>query len=426
MKTAIHIFMTTCRFYASLRSVRRSVVCGLLWFLCGSIALAQSSVPQPTADGFILSWICNAEYQDIDAIPADGTKAILTFGLAGGKDDAERRYTAYNLDIALPYGLEVVTNEEGLPEVGLPEDFSIYAKRISQLSHSIAGSIVNVQNSMLNNKALRVACSSNSNKSLLSAEGDLFSFAVSVTSPYVKPGENKLLLSGQNLTVAEGAQKYVPTDTFYTVNIDEGQVSVKLSVAADYKFTTCLLPFDADVPEGLKAFTCEAVNDGTALLTPVESLCAYVPYIIYAPHGFSGILSGVLSVAAYEERVGSDGVAVSGLLSGAVSPHTITEGYVLRHKDEAMQFCATDGEPYMVPAGKCWLNVNDEASSFAIAEDELAYIDSAVNDDSQVPILNSQFSILNSQCLYDLHGRKVSSPTFHKEVLLLKGKKIVK
>lgn len=385
-----------------------------------SIILAFFSVitiaAQTTRDGFGMSWLCDDNYEELAAIPADGSKAFITFSLNGGQDNSDRHYTAYNLDIHVPFGISFTTSDDGtgnlLPDVGLPEDFSIYAMRLNQLSHGIAGSIIN-------SRQLRVVCSSNANKELLSAKGDVFTFGLHVTSPYVKPGNNFMTLTGQNLTVRENAQKFVPADTVLPLYVEEGEMNVRVVIDASNQYTTLLLPFDCEVPEGITAYSCSSVADRKALLTQVQSLHAYEPYILYAPMGYSGSLSGWLSASAYEESVSNEGVCRSGLLCGAVCPQSISQGYVLQTgADGGMTFTPTGGDTYLVPEGKCWLAIEEEADSLTLALDDPTSIER---------IESCEKSKDNKvQYNYDLMGRRATTPLLKRNIIIFKGQKILK
>ena len=238
----------------------------------------------------------------------------------------------------------------------------------------------------------------------------MFQVGVRIVSPYAKPGENKIFFSGQNLTTATKSQKYVPADTFRTIVVDEGMVSVPLTITTENKYSTCLLPFDATVPEGLRAYECVRIAGDSIIISKVENFSAYVPYILYAPNGYSGVLSGMTSATAYENRVNAEGVSVAGCLTGAVADQTISNGCVLRQTDSGMAFCPANGALYQVPAGKCWLNAGTSLSgSFVFAEESLAGIS---NHDVQG----------KSHAVYSLDGIRL--PEMRKGINILNGKKI--
>lgn len=52
--------------------------------LASGWAYAQSSTPLPTTDGFAVASVGDSLGQALNALPMDGSKGIITIGLAGG------------------------------------------------------------------------------------------------------------------------------------------------------------------------------------------------------------------------------------------------------------------------------------------------------------------------------------------------------
>lgn len=362
-----------------------------LFMLLAGLATGMYAQSSHTADYISLSAVQDAEGNSLSAIPVDGSSCNLIFSLVGDRDDASRRYTAYNLDIELPFGLEVC-HQDGTPLIALPNDFSIYATGISALSHSVSASI-------LSNGHVRVACFSGRNAHFAKSTGILFQMPVRVSSPFVCPGTQQVRISGQNLTVQENAKKYIPVDRSEFISIAEGEVRVNLAIPAEVGYSTCVLPFDATVPEGLMAFSCSNLEKGNIILEPEPLLRAYNPYILYANRGFSGILSGAISVAKYQQSV-NNGKVRSGYLCGAVNPQTITTGFVLQSLDAGVKFYFTAGESFLIPSGKCWLE---------IAENQARFLSFQVRDNET--LINTPHSNLDTKVpLFDLIGRRASHP----------------
>lgn len=222
---------------------------------------------------------------------------------------------------------------------------------------------------------------------------------VRVSSPFVCPGTQQVRISGQNLTVQENAKKYIPVDRSEFISIAEGEVRVNLAIPAEVGYSTCVLPFDATVPEGLMAFSCSNLEKGNIILEPEPLLRAYNPYILYANRGFSGILSGAISVAKYQQSV-NNGKVRSGYLCGAVNPQTITTGFVLQSLDAGVKFYFTAGESFLIPSGKCWLE---------IAENQARFLSFQIRDNET--LINTPHSNLDTKVpLFDLIGRRASHP----------------
>ena len=300
-----------------------------------------------TLDHFLFSGVKDGDMRPLPAVSPDGKVNFLTVALQGGLDTPARRYTAFNMDVALPYGLEMV-KEDGQIDVELPQDYSLYATSVSGITHSVAAS-------MLNDSTLRVAATSNSNTSFLKASGDLFEMGVRVSSPYVRPGANAFYFSGLNLTAAEGGHKYKPEDGYQSIEVGEGVVSVDVNIPAASPFVTVLLPFGAALPDSVQAFLCEDIKGTQAVLTPVDSLMAYTPYILYAKGGYSATMKGRLSASAYNQRVNAEGVATAGKLCGAIRPQKVVNGGALVSNAASAEFRKISSARFMT-SGQCWID----------------------------------------------------------------------
>jgi hypothetical protein len=98
-----------------------------------------------------------------------------------------------------------------------------------------------------------------------------------------------------------------------------------------------MLPFAAELPYGMKAYTCDEVDDNVLTLTPATSFAPNTPYIVEegaGNHTFSGY--GLATKVSYE----------GGLLTGVYADTKVPAGsYVLQEKDGNVKF-------YLVSAGE--------------------------------------------------------------------------
>jgi hypothetical protein len=188
-----------------------------------------------------------------------------------------------------------------------------------------------------------------------------------------------------------------------------GQSTVQLNVAAENQWNTCVLPFDATPPSGLKAYESEEISGEYLILSEASSFRAYTPYIICAENGFSGQLSGTVDADNYVS------VATDGYLHGAITQQQITQGYVLQNLGEGPIFYNVNGQNFVIPQGKCWLAAGDASSSQAvrIGIDGASGIDSAP---SPAPADNA---------IYTLDGRRVKHPQAG-HIYIIGGKKAIK
>jgi len=142
---------------------------------------------------------------------------------------------------------------------------------------------------------------------------------------------------------------------------DASTVSTAINISADAKLGTCVLMFDAQLPDGLTAYVPESYDNGTTVLTlkmvTGGVLPAYTPCLLYAEDGYEGTLTGTVTMNGYADKVTGD----DGLLYGAIESQTITEGYILQKHDgqEVAKFYSVDGlgESIPISAGKCWLTL---------------------------------------------------------------------
>lgn len=138
-------------------------------------------------------------------------------------------------------------------------------------------------------------------------------------------------------------------------------VSTAINISADAKLGTCVLMFDAQLPDGLTAYVPESYDNGTTVLTlkmvTGGVLPAYTPCLLYAEGGYEGTLTGTVTMNGYAGKVTGD----DGLLYGAIESQIITEGYILQKHDgeEVAKFYSVDGleEEIPISAGKCWLTL---------------------------------------------------------------------
>lgn len=327
----------------------------------------------------------------------NGEYVELTVGLNGS-----RLYTAYNLDITLPAGIDIYEDEYGLYII---PDGGIYTfGRGGTCSHSLSFTF-----GVVGNQVLRLSCRSDANANFTATSGKLFTIGLKA-SAFAKPGKNTIKVSGGNLTAIEGGEvhKYVPADNQYEVLTVGNSSSLTLSINAANKFSTCILPFDY-TPSGFTAYTADAVEDGFITLTEASTMSAYTPYIIYSENGYTETVSGTVDASKYVAT------ATAGILTGAIEPQDITDGYVLQNKDNGngAMFYKVNGQKFRIPAGKCWIG-----GSSASVKDFLGFeIDTPAN-------ITSVSTHKVGETIYDLAGHKVSSCEVGK-IYIVNGKKVL-
>lgn len=313
----------------------RAWLLSLLCLLVGGRAVAnEPQFPKPTDD--------NITVNDVTLVPGSTDTYQVEISLVGSQI-----YTAYQMDILFPPGVDVVVDEDG-PYVDLWDgDGCIYPYVRRKLVHSLSSSY-----GVISNKLLRISCSDDMNRVLTATSGKLLYFLVKV-SPYLKPGDVILKVTNLDFITKENAQKYHCKDQTLTLHA-KAESTVNLSVSGSSHYGTCVLPFAVSpLPDGVKAYSAKGLDDTGQLvvLSEVTQLAAYTPYILYSTSGYSGSLSGTVDANKYGE------VVSDGLLRGAIAPQKKSAGYVLQDLGEGAKFYAMDGVEFLIPEGKCWLEM---------------------------------------------------------------------
>lgn len=305
-------------------------------------------------------------------------------------------YTAFNLDIFLPNGINVMNDLENGYYVLMLENTDIftYNKIKKTWSHSF-------ECSMPTSNQLRVACFSGSNVDFKAGTGDLFIVYVTVDeSAFTSSFSPKPIVkfSGMNLTTsAETA--YYPADFAcrpFTTGIPTSR-TLPVNISAANKVGTLILPFDTELPSGLKAYSCNAVVNDQLTLTPAASLEACTPYIVYAENGYSGNLNGT---AELSDDSNVTDIFTDGYLTGVLTGSTVNTGYILQNKGTGPMFYDAEGVNFSLPAGRCYLTPSSgsEVKAFCFDFDDTTGLEEMFDEQSSMFIT------------YDLSGRKVSSP----------------
>lgn len=309
----------------------RAWLLSLLCLLVGGRAVAN----EPTDDHITVN--------EVTLVPGSADTYQVEISLVGSQI-----YTAYQMDILFPPGVDVVVDEYGPYVVLWDGDRCIYPKgRDGKLVHSLSSSY-----GVVSNKRLRISCRDDMNRVLTATSGKLLYFLVKV-SPYLKPGDVVLKVTNLDFITKENAQKYHCKDQTLTLHA-KAESTATLSVSGSSHYGTCVLPFAVSpLPDGVKAYSAKGLDETGQLvvLSEVTQLVAYTPYILYSTSGYSGSLSGTVDANKYGE------VVSDGLLRGAIAPQKRKDGYVLQDLGEGAKFYAMDGVEFLIPEGKCWLEM---------------------------------------------------------------------
>lgn len=311
----------------------RAWLLSLLCLLVGGRAVAN----EPTNDHITVN--------DVTLVPGSTDTYQVEISLVGSQI-----YTAYQMDILFPPGVDVVMAGKKPSLYTWKKEGCIYPKYETDEGYEYSHKVTSSYN-VVSDKLLRIACFAVDNDVLTAKSGKLLYFKVKA-SPYLKPGDVVLKVTNFDL-IKENAQKYQCKDQTLTLHAT-AESTATLSVSGSSHYGTCVLPFAVSpLPDGVKAYSAKGLDDTSQLvvLDEVTQLAAYTPYILYSASGYAGPLSGTVDANKYGE------VASDGLLRGAIAPQKRTDGYVLQDLGEGAKFYAMDGVEFLIPEGKCWLEM---------------------------------------------------------------------
>ena len=355
----------------------------LLLFMMCALLPKTAEAQTPTDDTFTVSdlaWDDEISWNDDENTGA----YYFTVSLSG-----ENIYSACNLSITLPAGISVIYDE-------YDEEYLVRLNNTDKVftsSHSLGCQIPF--------SAMNVAIYSGTNKDFKKTSGKLFNVYVTIDESVFNSSFSPkpiVKLSGLNLTTS-AAVKYVPADFAcrpFTTGIPTAR-TLPVNVSAGNKVGTLILPFDADLPNGLKAYTCNALDGDVLTLTPAASIEACTPYIVYAESGYSGNLSGTATLTD-DDNVTD--VFADGYLTGVLSATTVNTGYILQNQGSDPMFYDAEGVTFSLPAGRCYLT----PTASGVKAFNFNFDDTTGIEDQ---IVNRKSS--NCQ-LFDLSGRKIEAP----------------
>lgn len=357
-----------------------------LFMMCALLPRVAEAQGTPTNDSFTISDLQTDRY---------GTYFIV------GLNADERLYSAYNVDLQLPTGITIALYKGNYDVSMIKGSSAVYPsvyddrEEVYTYTHSISFNYDTSTNT------LRLECHSSSSESFTKVKGDLFKTYVNIDNAVFTSNFSPkpiVKLSGLNLTTSASV-KYVPADFAcrpFTTGIPTER-TLPVNISAGNKIGTLIVPFDSELPSGLKAYSCGAVNGELLTLTEASSIEACKPYIVYAENGFSGNLTGTAELpdASNVTDVFTDGF-LTGLLTGGI----VNTGYILQNNGAGPMFYDAEGVNFSLPAGRCYLTPSgSNVKAFHFDFDDATSIEI---------IKNEQLKINND--VFDLTGRRVASP----------------
>ena len=133
--------------------------------------------------------------------------------------------------------------------------------------------------------------------------------------------------------------------------------SASLNVT-DAKWATFIAPFDVEIPAGVKAYTCDKVENTVLTLNEATEMKANTPYILYAESPVEKTVEGYAS--------GQQAAYTAGLLTGVyVTNESLpanARNYVLQKQGDDVAFFKVDKENVRCVANRAYITVPEEAS----------------------------------------------------------------
>ena len=393
--------------------LRRRILLFLTLVCSAAGAFADNTYHQKETDDYVT-------LGDLTVEPGKDEVYQLTVNLHG-----TQIYTAFEMDIKLPSGLEPVMVKDSKgdmrPKVWLWMGENTVFSLIEGPGYNIPSHTLIASYGAVGKNILRMSCYSGTVENFTATSGTLVTIYCKA-SPYLKPGKNdvhitkchfitneKVLIDGKEMR----GQQYNCKDRTETITA-LAHSTATINVSAKNQWGSCVVPFDIpELPSGLEAYTVTDRESGVAYLKPQTSIQAYTPVLLYAENGFSGTYSGDIDETKYKE------VAQQDIIYGAIVPQTKDNGFVLQNLGEGVKLYAMSGQPFEIPAGKCWVEptfTNGPQCMEMVIDDGTTGIDSAEC---------SNGAAQHEPVFYSLDGKRVENPLPGK-IYIVDGQKVLK
>lgn len=194
--------------------------------------------------------------------------------------------------------------------------------------------------------------------------------------------------------------------------------SVPVNIAAG-KYATRIFPFTPTLPDGVKAYSCEASSGSTLTLVEVDEPAANTPYILYSENGYSGdALTGYGTATSDSYTEGwLTGVYTTDDITASVEPTASDPGeyrYVLQTQESVQAFYKVAAD-FEATAYRCYLSVPVPATG---GGDVKAFY----FGDIETAVSSVKADELHGATIYNLAGQRVSKA--QKGVYIINGKKV--
>jgi hypothetical protein len=347
------------------KSNMKNVLLSLLLALCWVPTKAQSEGFQVWTDESV-------------EITADGeTATVLTFY---EKDSVA--YCGFNFSLVVPAGVKLAKHTVGR---GDEENWVELTARAA--NHTIAS---NQPNTTL----IKVISYSPNNHDYYSDDEDgnpldAICTVGLIADPEMYNGTYTIELTGCKFVTSKNVAVVPPSSIYIPLTITGGRSTSGVEYTLpESGYGTLILPFDAELPADLQAYTCTGVSGTEVILSQQLSIEANTPLLIVGTPGtytFDG--SNIWNADSY----------TSGVLTGVYTTTEITSGYVLQADNGMVSFVRVDAEsPATIAPNRCYLSLTEGAESLSLSFGDITGLGAVTRDGQTSPI-------------YDLNGRRADA-----------------
>lgn len=369
-----------------------------------SLVLALVGVQAQAQD--LRVWVGDA------VVTADGvTKTTLTVYQT---DPTDNQYVAFQMQMHVPEGIHIAQRKQGRTDY--VNDLTLNALRFEGLGHSLSSN-------MPDETTIVLSCADMNNTAFYpdDAEGntveELFTIGL-VADNTMTNGVYTVTLSGVDFIHSDGTSNSPEEEVSFKLTVTGGQEPVETPISytlSEAGVGTLILPYDAALPEGLKAYRCISLQETSVVLEEQPAIAANTPVLMLGEPGtytFTGT------------PMGGDVSYTSGLLTGVMEATSITSGYVLQTQGGMTGFYAVNQEkPVTVPANRCYLQVEAGVKMLGLLfPDDVDGIRGLTPASPDEEMVNGKW--------YDLSGRQIvnrksSNGKYPRGIYVREGKKIV-
>lgn len=221
-----------------------------------------------------------------------------------------------------------------------------------------------------------------------------------------------MVTNGQNVIVDGTCANLVLTDGYAfaaPVGFTATEAKYGTTINASAGVGTLVLPFDAELPSGVTAFTLSYTSGASeATATEIEKLTANTPVLLNGS-GEAEFMAAGVSIA-----VTADEAVKAGALNGVYAATEISTGYVLQNGSQGAGFYKVNAEkPIEVKPFRAYLTADGGAARIAIVYD---------SESTGISSMYNEQCTMNEE-VYDLQGRRMVREA--RGVYVKNGKKYV-